>query len=456
MSTFHQVCRLISFCYLVGFGWSFVSHRTKSRRFLLASERNDAKIVDNVDSASKCDYDIRFQYSPYSLLHLKALELPNEKQKWSKQKSIAIVMSFLISFSVSIILDQVWHGSSFFFSGPSAMIGWFLFGGAEVREENLPKNGGSDGKFVMDRPSRLSRIIEDLPPSVVTLKSSTEMELSELERLAGLVHTEEYIQRLKSASEAAAAADRPMRLVPTYYRTLVDKYSYEAALSSISEWKNSVDAALSGSTPIFALVRPPGHHACRASGMGGCLLNSAAIGAMYALECGAKNVGILDLDAHHGNGIAHCIQDEPRIRYVSLHEDPESWGNRAYAGRKDRTERDPRGPEASDMGPSGNCLNVLLRLKTNWNTGYKDALENKAIPWLINSDVVLIALGFDALEKDTTSSFRLQPEDYAEMSLLLKKTFGNRLAFGLEGGYCWMDGELSRAVVEFIKPYKKA
>merc|ERR1712071_33867 len=139
-----------------------------------------------------------------------------------------------------------------------------------------------------------------------------------------------------------------------------------AALSAISDWVASVDAALVSTQaqrsqqrsqqyrnlnvyPIFALVRPPGHHACRSMGMGGCLLNSPAIAAMYALEQGAQSVAILDVDAHHGNGIAHCVQDEPRIRYVSLHEDPQlTHKNRAYAGRKERTDMDPRGPEKAD------------------------------------------------------------------------------------------------------------
>ena len=56
--------------------------------------------------------------------------------------------------------------------------------------------------------------------------------------------------------------------------------------------------------------------------MGGCLLNSVAISAFYALKklSGKGKVGILDIDAHHGNGIAHCVQDEERIRYASIHE----------------------------------------------------------------------------------------------------------------------------------------
>jgi acetoin utilization deacetylase AcuC-like enzyme len=48
---------------------------------------------------------------------------------------------------------------------------------------------------------------------------------------------------------------------------------------------------------------------------GGCLLNSVSIAADYALEQSmVSSVSILDIDADHGNGIAHRTQAIQEIR----------------------------------------------------------------------------------------------------------------------------------------------
>lgn len=31
-------------------------------------------------------------------------------------------------------------------------------------------------------------------------------------------------------------------------------------------------------------------------------------------------MAIVDVDAHHGNGVADCVQEEGRVRYCSIHE----------------------------------------------------------------------------------------------------------------------------------------
>jgi len=83
-----------------------------------------------------------------------------------------------------------------------------------------------------------------------------------------------------------------------------------------------------------------------------------AISAFYALDKlpGDAKVGILDVDAHHGNGIAHCVQDQKRIKYASIHEKKE-------VTMFQKTEDDqlpdynPRGPTFDDKGPNNNIRN---------------------------------------------------------------------------------------------------
>jgi len=62
--------------------------------------------------------------------------------------------------------------------------------------------------------------------------------------------------------------------------TYTSPCSYEAALMAAGGLVNAVEAVLEGKVDnAFALVRPPGHHAVKARGMGFCLFNNVAVAA---------------------------------------------------------------------------------------------------------------------------------------------------------------------------------
>lgn len=62
------------------------------------------------------------------------------------------------------------------------------------------------------------------------------------------------------------------------------------------------------------------HHAFTDRGEGFCLLNDIAIAANYLLDEGlAKQVLVVDLDVHQGNGTAEIFRDEPRVFTFSMH-----------------------------------------------------------------------------------------------------------------------------------------
>lgn len=157
-------------------------------------------------------------------------------------------------------------------------------------------------------------------------------------------------------------------------------------------------------------------------------LRNVALAGFYALEeLGAGSVvGILDIDAHHGNGIAHLVQAEERIRYVSIHE-------RRGGGGVQRPEYDPRSPDESDKGPKSNLKNIELEKGSDWASGYESALS-EALEFLRSSDVLLVAAGFDALREDPTSSLRLTVDDFNKVARAIS-AMGIPLAVGLEGGY---------------------
>jgi len=190
--------------------------------------------------------------------------------------------------------------------------------------------------------------------------------------------------------------------------------------------------------------------------MGGCFFNSASIAAFYALDQpNVQNVAILDIDAHHGNGIAHCVEDEPRIRYCSIHEVAKD--GEYMINQKVREDDDPRSSKDCDHGPLGNICNINLKGRTGWDMGYNDALLETALPFLMEDDpsLLIVAAGFDAIYSDGTSRLALMPEDYEKLGNEIYQRFGNRVAFGLEGGYSWQEHDLSQALIAFVEPWRK-
>ena len=328
----------------------------------------------------------------------------------------------------------------------AAALTWDALGGVD---KETPLNGGYDSKLIADKPSRLQAVLDFLnePRQQTIDKMKVTSEAATVTASDGLhpqtmdmvlkVHDASYVEALRTK---CASTDRPIRLNPTYSRTLVDQYSFDAALAAASSWMVAVDNATHDndetlSAPLtFCLTRPPSHHACRAKGMGGCLLNSVAIAAFYALESGqAKRVGILDVDAHHGNGIAHCVQDEPRISFVSIHEEVPKDGSSIFNSRE-RKEDDPRSSTDDDRGPLGNIRNLNLAPRSGWTEYQPNAQE--ALTFLRKDcDLLLVAAGFDAMEADWSSSLRLRCEDYACLGRMIQDAFGTRVVMGLEGGY---------------------
>jgi acetoin utilization deacetylase AcuC-like enzyme len=62
------------------------------------------------------------------------------------------------------------------------------------------------------------------------------------------------------------------------------------------------------------------HHAFTNRGEGFCLLNDIAIASNYLLHQGlVKQIVVIDLDVHQGNGTAQIFKDEPRVFTFSMH-----------------------------------------------------------------------------------------------------------------------------------------
>ena len=243
-------------------------------------------------------------------------------------------------------------------------------------------------------------------------------------------HDPAYVARVRAAAEAGGTrfdAD-----------TVASEGSWDAATAGAGCVLEGVERALDGrNRRSFAAVRPPGHHALRDQAMGFCLFGNVALGAHHALALGAARVLIVDWDVHHGNGTQALVQDDPRIRFVSMHQWPWYPGSGA----------------SDDRGPLGTVWNAPMAAGLPAAT-YRDtllaAVDAATDAW--RPDLVLISAGFDSLAGDPLGGFTLELDDVAALTRALvaraEGWCGGRVVSALEGGYA--PERLAAAVVAHL------
>jgi acetoin utilization deacetylase AcuC-like enzyme len=268
-----------------------------------------------------------------------------------------------------------------------------------------------------ESPARLRAVLEALDQDRFATVDRIDAPRATREQLLR-VHAPAHVDRILATTPEADT----VRLDED---TLMSPASAEAGLRAAGALVAAVDAVMTGpSTHAFCAVRPPGHHATPDTAMGFCLFNNAAVGAAHALAVhGLKRVAIADFDVHHGNGTQDIFQREPRVLFVSSHQQP------LYPGTGN--------PDEQGIG---NIVNAPLssgegsyEFRALWN----DAL----LPRLhaFKPQLVLISAGFDAHQRDPLANLQLQTEDYAwitqQLVELARAHAGGRLVSTLEGGY---------------------
>lgn len=97
---------------------------------------------------------------------------------------------------------------------------------------------------------------------------------------------------------------------------------YCAALSAGGAIEAARAVMLGKVKNVFAVIRPPGHHAEREDAKGFCFYDNVSIATKvcqreFGERC--RKVFILDWDVHHGNGIQQANYSDPNVLYISLH-----------------------------------------------------------------------------------------------------------------------------------------
>src|SRR5690625_3717115 len=78
----------------------------------------------------------------------------------------------------------------------------------------------------------------------------------------------------------------------------IGEHTWAAACGSADVATHGAELLLEGERAVYALCRPPGHHAYADMAGGFCFLNNAAIAAQHLRQAHAR-LAILDIDVHH-------------------------------------------------------------------------------------------------------------------------------------------------------------
>jgi acetoin utilization deacetylase AcuC-like enzyme len=178
----------------------------------------------------------------------------------------------------------------------------------------------------------------------------------------------------------------------------------------------------------FALVRPPGHHAEPGRGMGFCILNNAALTAVYLQKTyGLSRILILDFDVHHGNGTQDTFYESPSVLAVSLHQKDIF----PFSGMED------------EVGEGrGKGYNVNLPVPAQFGDLEYTFLVGRVVGALVEQylpQMILVSAGYDGHAEDSMSKTLLTTAWFGAVTHMLRQfasdACSNRLLFILEGGY---------------------
>lgn len=193
---------------------------------------------------------------------------------------------------------------------------------------------------------------------------------------------------------------------------------------------------------IYALCRPPGHHASRGNSNGFCFFNNAAIAAHH-LRQKYDRVAIIDIDTHAGQGTQDIFYERGDVLFASIHVDPSDYPPffACYG--------DERGSGAG-LGASFNCV---------LDKGSAEDVILAGIDQLIDAtrtfdaQAVVVSLGFDMATDDPLSELTFSGDGFVGAA-------GRIMALNLptllvqEGGY--LGPSLSNNAVRFLRAAEDA
>jgi acetoin utilization deacetylase AcuC-like enzyme len=195
--------------------------------------------------------------------------------------------------------------------------------------------------------------------------------------------------------------------------TLVGPGTWAAARAAVDCALSAADLVAAGEPVAYARCRPPGHHATRAGFGGSCYLNNAAVAAESLHTQGFDRVGIIDIDAHQGNGTAAIFYDRDDVLYGSVHVDPAAGWFPHIVGYADET------GSGAGVGATKNMPLPEGTADGRW----LEAVQSLA-DWVVAAgcSALVVSLGVDAAKDDPESPLLVTVDGYRRAGAALGGT----------------------------------
>ena len=235
-------------------------------------------------------------------------------------------------------------------------------------------------------------------------------------------HSARYLHALKTASEGHWDAEAFNMGLGTQDCPVFEGL-YDYAVLAAGGTLTAANLILSDSADVA--FNPSGgfHHAGPERASGFCYINDVALACITFAEKG-RRVLYLDVDVHHGDGVAYGFYGRCDVMTISFHENPRLLF--PGTGFED---------EIGTGEGKGYCVNVPLPVGT-YDEAYMKAFETIAPPLItaFNPDVIVFELGADALAGDPLAHLYLTNNVYADILNYLISLDKPILATG-GGGY---------------------
>lgn len=260
----------------------------------------------------------------------------------------------------------------------------------------------ADCPFNTDRAGQVRKILNSM--DLLSGDNRSEVSPVPAERLVlKKFHSARYLHALKTAAKGRWDTEALDMGIGTL-DCPVFSGMYDYAVLATGGTLTAAKLILSGSAEVA--FNPSGgfHHAGPEKASGFCYINDVALACTILAEEG-KRVLYIDVDVHHGDGVAYGFYDRRDVMTISFHESPGTL----FPGTGSEDEI------GSGQG-KGYCVNVPLPVGT-YDEVYMKAFETIALPLITvyNPDVIVFELGADALAGDPLAHLCLTNNVYADI-----------------------------------------
>ncbi|MCH9829970.1 MAG: acetoin utilization protein AcuC, partial [Actinomycetia bacterium] len=124
------------------------------------------------------------------------------------------------------------------------------------------------------------------------------------------VHTAEYLDAVASVGESEGDSALEYGLGTSDNPVFIGMHEASARVAGATLM--AANAVWNGSATHSVNLAGGLHHAQRAGASGFCVYNDIAVAIYDLLAQGAQRIAYIDIDAHHGDGVANIFFDDPR------------------------------------------------------------------------------------------------------------------------------------------------